>query len=81
MTPKEKAKELVTKYSFIEYDQNEGLKLANPTLTEAVKQCALIAVDELMKEADVWKKCIMENTGHVEYSNFWQQVKEEINKL
>ena len=36
---------------------------------ESAKQCALIAVDELIKETD-WSE-----------ANYWQEVKQEINKL
>lgn len=68
MTPKEKAKELVEKYrdvsiSFV--DSIEGtcdMRMNN----EDAKECALIAVEELIKE-----------TG----SKYWYDVKLEINKL
>ena len=59
MSPKEKAKELVDKFTFrceeCDYDWN-------------AKQCALIAVDEIIKNF---------------FSNFdyWQEVKQEIEKL
>ena len=52
MTPKEKAQELIDKYDSI--------------LTYKSKQCALIAVEELIYE-----------TGN----KFWYDVKQEINKL
>ena len=61
MTPKEKAKELIDKYQFV-YIQNY-------TSMFEVKQCALIAVDELIKETD-WSE-----------AEYWQEVKQEIQQL
>ena len=66
MTPKEKAKELVDKYSFVE--------IQNYTSMFEVKQCALIAVDE-----------ILNNDGFTQFdiylTEYWQQVKQEIINL
>jgi hypothetical protein len=42
---------------------------------EHAKQCALIAVDELIKS---WDKDLYENCGTSEY---WQEVKQELLKL
>ena len=62
MTPKEKAEELVGKYYF----QVQTL--------EQQKQCALIAVDE-----------IINNDGFTKFDDYlteyWQEVKKEIEKL
>jgi hypothetical protein len=63
MTPKEKAEELIIKY-LTESSKNNY----NMSYTIA-KQCALIAVDEILK------CCI----GSHEY--YWQEVKQEIEKL
>ena len=69
MTPKEKAEELFTTYRF-------SLSIPNAPLGDLkdsiVKQCALIAVDEII---NIW-----------EYSDtqekwWWQQVRKEIEKL
>tara|TARA_R110000868_G_C10685312_1_gene747831 strand:- start:50 stop:253 length:204 start_codon:yes stop_codon:yes gene_type:complete len=67
MTPKEKAKELVDKFTFrceeCDYDWN-------------AKQCALIAVDEILQE--------LENADDGQTSipyEYWEQVKSEIQKL
>lgn len=70
MTPKEKAKELLDKMMYhIKYN-------CQPTLSEMVaKQCALIAVDELIKQQSRW------NNGSFYPSNYWTEVKEEIEKL
>ena len=63
MTPKEKAKELVDKYQFVE--------IANYTSMFEVKQCALIAVDEIIKSS------LMPNS----IKPYWQEVKNEIELL
>jgi len=69
MTPKEKAKDLWRKYAecniIIEgkHSNYKGL------LTKDAKQCALIAVDELIEHTD-WTEV-----------NYWQEVKQEIEKL
>lgn len=79
MTPKEKAKELVDKYlllaiDFPYNDVQDGQCIGSGyMLHNSAKQCALIAVDELIKATeDVW---------FLDYGNYWQQVKQEIQKL
>jgi hypothetical protein len=66
MEAKEKAKELFDKYSFVE--------IQNYTSMFEVKQCALIAVDE-----------ILNNDGFTQFdiylTEYWQQVKQEIINL
>jgi len=64
MTPKEKAKELIDKYQFV-YIQNY-------TSMFEVKQCALIAVDEIL---DIVKHI------DVDSEDYWQEVKQEIINL
>jgi hypothetical protein len=69
MTPKEKAQELFGKYAMylranLMYDEEAN---------EDAKQCALIAVDEIL---DTIKWCI--GDSQVEY---WQEVKKEIELL
>ena len=61
MTPKEKAKELVEKYGI--WCWNNGV-----CDYELAKQCALIAVDE-----------ILDKDGYNNY--YWQEVKLKIQKL
>jgi hypothetical protein len=61
MTPKEKADELFNKYDNY------------PLTYEWKKQCALIAVDEILKITWVDKFLITED--------YWQEVKQEIEKL
>jgi hypothetical protein len=63
--PKEKANELVVKFTVVGLQQrNEGI------------QCALICVDEIMHVID-WHEFETPN----EELNYWNQVKAEINKL
>ena len=71
MTSKEKAKELVDKLLESLYD-NGGLSFKKILYSKA-KQCALIAVDEILA-ADMF---IMTE----EQEKYWEQVKTEIEKL
>jgi hypothetical protein len=64
MTPKEKAKELVDKYYHL-----FSVELENTIDLREDKQCALIAVDEILEE------CRLEEDW------YWQEVKTEINNL
>jgi hypothetical protein len=66
MTPQEKSKELV--YKYMGHSQF-GLISA--------KQCALICVDELLMENELngWPDAIQRSY------KYWNEVKEEINKL
>jgi len=72
MTPKEKAKELVELYCQL-------LSIRDYEKKEKAKQCALIAVDEILweiiKYADNSKEYVTENV------KFWEEVKQEIEKL
>ena len=73
MTPKEKAKELVDKFyqttpHEIWINQPIGLK-EEYKAWEQSKQCALIAVDEILEVTG----------GHI--NQFYQQVKQEIEKI
>ena len=62
MSPQEKAKELVDKFARIDgYVDSIDLRKC-----EFEKQCALIAVDELIEETDYY---------------FWTEVKKEIERL
>lgn len=65
MTPKEKAIELVDRYSDILFDEIEGYYQRN----HIIKLCALIAVDEIIAECRVGMDW------------FWQEVKQEINGI
>lgn len=70
MTPKEKAQELVLKFLRIDNNTPEWFN------THIAKQCALIAVDEILKSH--YKPF----TGVVpSVYDYWQGVKQEIEKL
>ena len=73
MTPKEKAKELKDKFWEIEplsnFDGDKGFYS---------KQCALIAVDEILDFMILTLKWTENSNGNVDY---WQEVKQEIEKL
>ena len=70
MSPKEKAKELVNKY-FKDSDLLTYKELGWIQSTE----CALIAVDEIIN-------CTRNGLGDTIFSKeYWQQVKQEIEKL
>ena len=76
MTPKEKAKELYDKFYMAIPSDEMGLS------DEAAKQCALIAVDEVMEfmEADDFDSdtCYWANHSQMKY---WVEVKQEIENL
>jgi hypothetical protein len=72
MEAKEKAKELVDKY----YDLF-SVKLENTICIYEAKHCALIAVDEML-QANV---DLMENAENVRQYRFFEEVKQEIEKL
>jgi len=65
MTAKEKAKELVEKY----LPHSTGNSNNN-----AAKQCALIAVDEILSANQIWYADSVP-------SRYWQKVKNELNQL
>lgn len=75
MTPKEKADELIDKMYYIgRYDDKEDY---NPTMAWGrAKQCALIAVDEIFFALKY--NLDGATSGSVKY---WQEVKQEIEKL
>ncbi len=74
MTPKEKAKELIKKFSFNTrcFSETKGWE---DSFFDA-KQCALIAVDEILS-LNVFED-YSDWTNTIEY---WEEVREEINKL
>jgi hypothetical protein len=63
MTPKEKAAELIVNYQ---------LKCKSLNYEDA-KQCALIAVDEILE--------VIQNLYFMGTVDYWQEVKQEIEKL
>ena len=66
MSPQEKAKELVDKFTVV------GLQMRNEGI-----QCALIAVDELIQDNEMSEILV---SGGLQ-KQFWEEVKQEIQKL
>lgn len=76
MTPKEKAKELVDKY-FLQIQGADRYAYNLPSMNLFIaKQCALIAVDEMLKEFEN----IDDGQTEIPYG-YWKKVKQEIEKL
>ena len=65
MTPKGKAEDLILKYSILKNGHNH-----------LVKQCALMVVDEIISEFKV-----MVPDPYKQQYKYWEQVKQEIEKL
>ena len=79
MTPKEKAKELVDKFMpFSEANWHELAMLSELRESRLInaKECAMLAVDEVINSVVVTNLSVAENQFL-----FWEQVKQEINKL
>jgi hypothetical protein len=85
MSAKEKARELVDSYRNIL--MNEDTECANEILcTVIAKRCALIAVDELLefenRVIEEWRNYFEGKGGSMKVERiFWEEVKQEINKL
>lgn len=74
MTPKEKAIELYNKYITMPY----------PIHTERAKQCALIAVDEILlitSKKESWYNVRGKYQERFILDQYWVEVKQEIEKL
>jgi len=72
MTPKEKAKELFNKYYQLCADSSYPYNMA--------KQCALIAVDEILKSVSVNKVLYLTDMTYQIYT-YWSKVKDELELL
>ena len=72
MTPKEKAEDLVDRY-FKKFDDDSGMGWSKC----CSKQCALIAVDEILQMVDE----TMQGWLDADIIAHWEQVKKEIEKL
>ena len=70
LTPKEKAKELFSKYQNI-YFTEDSMGIDD----ELAKECALIAANEIIKIKLLW---FQKDTKELD---FWQEVKEELLKM
>jgi len=74
MSAKDKAKELMDKYQYaVRFDESETQYFAN---MHSVKECALIAVDEILKQC--WDYRDIDLQASYDY---WQDVKHEIQLL
>lgn len=71
MTPKEKAKELFKKYYGLENNSKKRIKVIE---FDTAKQCALIAVDLIIYHTE-------EDSSNIPLYEYYQQVKQEIEKL
>jgi len=70
MIPKDKAKELIYKFY-----PNVQWKLGQEDCLDRAKQCALIAVDEILNFRTFLKSMPLEDI------KYWQEIKHEIEKL
>jgi len=76
MTPKEKAEELVLRY--LRLQEKGSSNWLHKTLA---KQCALIAVDEIIENID-FELCDMNGDFYINPKvKYWKEVKREIEKL
>jgi hypothetical protein len=83
MTPKEKAKELVDKCKIEIYHEVPALQsnIFHLCIFKSAKHCALIAVDEILTVVKFYEKqncrLLIDNMKVL----YWQEVKQEIEKL
>ena len=78
MTPQEKADNLVNQYRIVL--MREDTDCGNEILcTTIAKQCALIAVDEIIELLDHTPLIDDDYAEHI--INYWNEVKQEIEKL
>ena len=78
MTPKEKAEELILKFAPYSED-NVNIYISKMILA---KSCALIAVDEIIKSGPSFPYDIQfDSMPHFRSLKYWQEVKQEIEKL
>jgi hypothetical protein len=80
MTPKEKAQELVDGFKNIDIEYNDSIEgNCFMTMTKSdAKQCALIAVDELL---EVTKRYDYTLSSNPIYNQYWLNVKSQIELL
>lgn len=86
MTPKEKAEELLNKYINSSVVIDEKNKYFHPKPYDLAKQCALIAVDEIIRVCPYFDLKIRETEDQLsafdfQFVSYWQEVKTEIEKL
>ena len=84
MTPKEKAKELIDKFKKHSRPLSSGFLVMNEDTTIlSAKQCALICVDEIQSfiPYKTYKNTLHPYDGAELSTDYWQEVKQEIEKL
>jgi hypothetical protein len=87
MTPKEKAEELVnkmynTEHCGIKHIPNQRYCDCSDISYFQSKQCALIAVDEIIEElAEIWGHYGNIESQIEERQSYWLEIKQEIEKL
>ena len=77
MTPKEKAKKLIYRYHD---DAISKMLIIQGNPFDFAKQCALIAVDELI-ESHLLLTTTHESEPSIRCKRYWQEVKQELEKL
>jgi LytS/YehU family sensor histidine kinase len=77
MTPQEKAKELVNKFAIY----LRANLMFDEEADEDAKVCALIAVDEIIEQYEFDVASDVENKRFMAKLNYWDEVKQEIEKL
>jgi hypothetical protein len=81
MTPKEKAEELLDKYYIEHYCwSGNGYDVDKITTKQCQKQCALIAVDELI-DSHLLLTTTHDSKPSIRCKRYWQEVKKEIELL
>jgi hypothetical protein len=84
MTAKEKARELLDKYKMVHEDERGSL-WNEISIHTSSKQCALIAVDEILNAIKIELGVDLPTTDVVNFASskiiFWKEVKQEIEKL
>ena len=75
MTPEEKAGELISKFIYPQKAFNELAK------TKVAKECALIAVDEILNIIPCYEEYGSNGWVLIDNSEYWEEVKKEIEKL
>lgn len=85
MEPKEKAKELVNKFKTYSYydahDLTSRVKREESN-TDSAKECATIAVDEIIDQWIMIDTYIADGDGQLNPNlKYWKEVKQEIEKL
>jgi hypothetical protein len=85
MTPQEKENELLKKYSCYFHGVDENV-VYDVVIHNDAKQCALIAVDEIIKVCPYirqkdWETLEQLNAANIYFVEYWNEVKQEIEKL